>query len=709
MGEEHTHGYENAYFRKILESITDAFFALDSEWRFTYLNSEAEKILDRERDELLGKSLWEVFPEAVNLKFYAEYQKAVREQTVTEFEEYCGSLETWFKVKAYPMQGGLSVYFRDATRQKQLEEELSKSEERLRAVLVQYASDTISIVDAEGTISYETPGVEEALGCKSENRVGKSLFEFIAPDDIERVSEEFARLLESGGVSPRLEVRLRVSDGSLRYLEATGNNLLDDPRVGGIVISFRDITERKTLEEELKHQTLHDSLTGLPNRAMFEEYLQQAHARLERREGYVAVLFLDLDNFKLVNDSLGHEMGDQLLISVARRLENLLRPSDTIARFGGDEFIAVLEDLASPNEAAHIAERMGRELQRVPFVLDSEEIFVTASVGITLTSSAQEQPANLLRQADLAMYEAKHSGKARYAIFDTYMYDPALRHLQLGSDLTRAVTNGEFRLHYQPKVSLNPGVGQQRGVLGSRAPIVPASTGRSKIVAMEALIRWEHPEYGLMLPEEFFPVAEEGNLAVTIDKWVLEETCRQTREWREQGLLGDPPLLVCVNLSAGQFKNEGLVENIGRTLRENELDPSLLGLEISELVTMQDTDSARSILRELKALGVKLLIDDFGIGYTPLSQLRNFQLDYLTIDHSFAEILKRDPGGTEIVSGVTNLAHALGLVVIGQGIETASQFALLRELGCDMAQGNYISKPLQPEAAGALLARDPSW
>ena len=700
MREENEHRYGNGHFREIIESITEAFFTLDDNLRFTYVNPEAERLLNRRRGELLGKSIWEEFPEAVRLKFHAEYQKALRERRLVEFEEYYPPLERWFEIKASPIEEGLSVYFRDLNKQKQLEKDFRESEERLRAMLVQYSSDIVTIVDAEGTISYETPGVEKTLGYKPEDRVGRSLFEFVHPDDVGWVSREFAKLLESEGASPRLEVRLQAQDGTFHYLEVIGNNLLEDPMVGGLVINSRDVTDRKTLEEELKHQALHDSLTGLPNRAMLVEYLQQALARLDRREGYVAVFFLDLDNFKLVNDSLGHDIGDQLLIAVARRLEDFLRPSDTVARFGGDEFIVVLEDLNNIDEANQIAGRMVRDLKEVPFTLGSEEIFVTTSIGITFTDSAREQPANLLRQADLAMYEGKHGGKARCSVFNTGMEDPALRRLQLGNDLAQALVNGEFRLFYQPRASLNHGATRSRG---------PVPRHKSKIVAMEALVRWEHPRYGLMRPEEFLPVAEEIGSIVSIDRWVLEETCRQIREWREQDLIGDPPLLVCINVSAGQFEHEDLVENVGRTLQENGLAPSVLGIEISELVAKQAEKSAEIVLRELKALGVKLLIDDFGIGYTSLSQLRNFQLDYLTIDHSFAEVLKRDPAGTEIVSGVTDLAHALGLGVIAKGVETAGQFALLRELGCDMVQGNYLSKPLKPEEAGTLLTMDPSW
>lgn len=376
-------------------------------------------------------------------------------------------------------------------------------------------------------------------------------------------------------------------------------------------------------------------------------------------------------------------MGDQLLVSVAKRLNDCLRPGDSIVRFSGDEFTALLQDLPGIREAIRVTKRMISKLQGKPFDLNGQKVFVTASIGIAVNNSPREQPTSLLRKADLAMYKAKRSGKAHYAVFESSLEDPALRRRRIGEDLTQALEREEFRLYYQPRISLDTSLQQHLRVLGRPGTVTPTVTRESRIVGMEALLRWNHPEYGMMLPEEFLSIAEETGLIVSIDQWVLEESCRQVREWQDQGLLSGSPLLVSVNLSAGRFRNESLVQDVASVLGETGLKPSRLGIEITEGTTMHDAESATSVLRELKTLGVKLLIDDFGAGHSSLSNLKNFPVDYLKIDHSFVKGLKEDPGGTEVVVGIINLAHVLGIQVTAAGIETISQFSLLRALGAD--------------------------
>ncbi|MDQ4063308.1 MAG: bifunctional diguanylate cyclase/phosphodiesterase [Actinomycetota bacterium] len=376
-------------------------------------------------------------------------------------------------------------------------------------------------------------------------------------------------------------------------------------------------------------------------------------------------------------------MGDQLLVSVAKRLNDCLRPGDSIVRFSGDEFTALLQDLPGIREAIRVTKRMISKMQGKPFDLNGQKVFVTASIGIAVNNSPREQPTSLLRKADLAMYKAKRSGKAHYAVFESSLEDPALRRRRIGEDLTQALEREEFRLYYQPRVSLDTSLQQHLRVLGRPGTVTPTVTRESRIVGMETLLRWNHPEYGMMLPEEFLSIAEEIGLIVSIDQWVLEESCRQVREWQDQGLLSVSPLLVSVNLSAGRFRNESLVQDVASVLGETGLKPSRLGIEITEGTTMHDAESATSVLRELKTLGVKLLIDDFGAGHSSLSNLKNFPVDYLKIDHSFVKGLKEDPGGTEVVVGIINLAHVLGIQVTAAGIETISQFSLLRALGAD--------------------------
>jgi diguanylate cyclase (GGDEF)-like protein/PAS domain S-box-containing protein len=447
----------------------------------------------------------------------------------------------------------------------------------------------------------------------------------------------------------------------------------------------REIAERRELEEQLTHQAFHDPLTGLPNRTMFFDRLESALERARRRDTEVAVLFMDLDDFKVVNDSLGHEVGDQVLLTVAERLENCLLAEETLARFGGDEFTVLLEDVSHPSDAARAAERIGGAL-RAPFVLRGRERFVTTSVGISFGGRGGERPGDLLRNADLAMYQAKARGRNRHVVFEPVMGERALQRLELEGELRRALEREEFRLHYQPKVSLKSG----------------------EIVAMEALIRWEHPSRGLVSPAQFVPVAEEIDLIAPIGRWALEEACRQARRWQVQfpGML---PLKVCVNLSARQFQRPGVREEVEAALRESGLHPAALDLEITESVVMEDASATLATLRHLKGLGVNLAIDDFGTGYSSLSYLKRFPVDFLKVDRSIIQDIGEGPKAAAMASALVGLAHSVGARTIAEGVETEAQFVRLREVGYDFAQGYYFAKPLPSQAVGALIVEHPRW
>ena len=394
------------------------------------------------------------------------------------------------------------------------------------------------------------------------------------------------------------------------------------------------------------------------------------------------MLFLDLDGFKLVNDSFGHVVGDQLLLKVANRLETCVRPQDTVARFGGDEFTILLEDATEVNSATLVTKRIIEEL-RTPFILREQEVYVTASIGIVSRASERDLPEDLLRKADAAMYQAKARNKANYEVFEPNMNVPALQQLKLGSDLRRAVERQEFVVHYQPKVELETG----------------------KVVGMEALLRWEHPERGLVYPDEFIPLAEEMGIIVPVGQWISEETCRQARVWQER-YPRDLPLTVSMNLSARQLLHPELIQEVTRAILESGVDPSGLELEITESVIMEDEEVASSKLKELKSLGVQLTIDDFGTGYSSLAYLRYLPVDSIKIDKSFVDGLGQDSKDGLITSAMVSLAQTLGLSVVAEGVETVKQLRQLRKLGCDLAQGNYFSKPLTSEEASALVATE---
>ncbi len=523
-----------------------------------------------------------------------------------------------------------------------------------------------------------------------ENEVGNSpdeWFNRVHPADVAQVKVEIAAHQE--GVSPRFENEHRMlhKDGTYRWMLSRGLAVTDaDGKAYRMAGSQTDITGRKVAEEQLLHDAFHDALTGLSNRALFIDRLGQSIGRAKRRKDYqFAVLFLDIDRFKVVNDSLGHMVGDQLLISIAQRLEACLRPGDTVARLGGDEFAIFLDDVKDISDVTRVADRIQRELA-LPFKLSGQEIFTPASIGIALSATGYDRPEDLLRDADTAMYRAKALGKARHEVFDPAMRARAMERLQLETDLRRAIEREEIRLHYQPIVSLEAG-----GITG-----------------FEALVRWAHPQRGLVLPAEFITVAEETGLIIPIGWRVLGEACRQTRVWQER-FPASSRLSVSVNLSGKQFMQSDLIQRIGQILQETGLDARCLWLEITESVIMEHAESTVSLLSQLKGLGVQLDIDDFGTGYSSLGYLNRFPVDTLKVDRSFVSRMCVNEENAEIVRTILTLASNLGMDVIAEGVETAEQLEQLRALKCKYGQGYFFFKPVDSEAAEAMLAAQPHW
>jgi diguanylate cyclase (GGDEF)-like protein len=446
------------------------------------------------------------------------------------------------------------------------------------------------------------------------------------------------------------------------------------------VSQIQDVTERKVLEERLMSQAFHDTLTGLPNRHLLVNRL--AHALERTRRGgdrQAVVLFMDLDGFKVVNDSLGHDAGDHLLVLLAERLRRCLRPEDTLARFGGDEFVVLLEDVEDPGEAVRVAERITNELKG-PFVMNGRSLVASVSIGIAQGNARTKCPLDLLRDADTAMYRAKNE-HADYRVFDPAMYERALKRLELESDLRRGVENQEFVVHYQPIVHLETG----------------------ETWGMEALLRWEHPEQGLLEPSKFMAVFEESGLAVSTGERVLEEACCQAQWWQEQRPL-TPPLVVSVNLSAVQLERSDLARIVAEVLGKTGLDPRRLSLDVTETACIRILEERIATLDLLKELGVAVAIDDFGVGYSSLSYLKRLPADVLKIDRSFVRGVGEVEEDTAIVRMVVDLAHTLGMKVVAEGIEEWAQAALLAEMDCDMGQGFYFSRPLLPEAVPGFLA-----
>jgi diguanylate cyclase (GGDEF)-like protein/PAS domain S-box-containing protein len=547
--------------------------------------------------------------------------------------------------------------------------------------LVRHASDLITVIGPDGTITYQSPSIERLLGYDPERMVGRRFDDLLDPSDGDRVRELLLNAAAVARDQPEvLQCALVHRDGTPHQFEVNCTNLLADEHVGGIVLNCRDISERKAFEEQLTHQAFHDPVTGLANRALFAERVRHAIARTRREHQSVAVVFLDLDDFKTINDSLGHAAGDEVLVEVAKRLATSIRASDTAARFGGDEFALLLEDIEGVQEAADTADRV-LEALALPLPVAHKELSLRCSIGISVVSEGTPAGAEeLIRDADAAMYRAKRDGKGSYRLFEPEMHEGVLARLELRTDLQRAIATEQLELYYQPVVRIHDG----------------------SITGVEALLRWRHPERGMIAPDQFIPLAEETGLIVPIGRWVLREGCRHARRMRD-ALPPDAGLTMSINLSVKQLQHSDVIADVRDAVEEAGIDPSALTLEITETVLMADTDLAVARLRELKALGVNLALDDFGTGYSSLSYLSRFPVDILKMDRSFL-----CDGATPEMSGLASAVLALGttlkLDVVAEGIEQAEQWTSLRDLGCEFGQGFFFARPMNAEAALEHLA-----
>ncbi len=566
--------------------------------------------------------------------------------------------------------------------------------DELFQLITENAADMIAVVDGEGRRLYNSPAYEKVLGYSTQELSSSSSIDQIHPLDRERVLQAAAKA-RATGQGQRLEYRMRHKDGTWRILESSASPIQNtEGQRERLVIVNRDITERKRAEEMLAHTSFHDGLTDLPNRALFVDRLQHAVIRARRHSDYkFAVLFVDIDEFKVVNDSMGHSAGDDLLIQVAQRLAACFRETDTIARsggidsqpshdglarLGGDEFTVLLEDVFKPSDAIRVAQRIQERLA-APFEIKGQRIVIAVSIGITSSSGAYAEAEEMLRDAEIAMYRAKRAGKARCEVFDPAMHSSAVHRLKLETDLRLGIERGELIVYYQPIVSLTSG----------------------KIIGFEALSRWQRPE-GMVSPAEFIPVADETGLILPINKALLLEACTQLRSWQSQ-FDCDPPLTMSMNITPRQFALPDLAEGIGEMLKQTGVAPSTINLEIMETIAMGDADRALSVLHELKALGVRLSIDDFGTGYSSLSRLPRFPVDALKIDRVFISNMSTDHDSHEIVRLIVMLAHSVGLKVVAEGTETEEQIKELKRLNCEMAQGFLYSPPVSSQSASGLL------
>ncbi len=686
----------------LFESVRDAVIVAEANTgQIVLWNSTATQIFGYSQSEALRKR-WDVLvPERFKAQCragMARYRdtghgRYIDSHTVVELPALCKSGEeinieiSLSAIEPVPelLRGGsrrfVLAIIRDITERTQAEEALKESEERFRTAF-ENAPIGVALVDLDRRYLRVNRVLCEMLDYSEEELLEKTTQEVTHLDDRETSTAHVRRTLEGETGTFTLERRFVRADGHIVWVLSSVSLVRDsqgDP--SHFVCLYQDITERKELEEKLQHQAFHDSLTELPNRALFLDRLEHALARTSRGGGSAAVLFVDLDDFKAINDSLGHDAGNAVLVEVAERLKDSVRPGDTVARLFGDEFVVLLEMPTGAEEARRVAERIAKRLRR-PFDLDEREVFVIPSIGIALGKSDEDEPKEVLRHADLAMYAAKRHGKAQYEMYNPSMGTRAMEHMDLKRDLHRAVEREEFEVYYQPMIELR----------------------NNEIVSVEALVRWEHPTRGLLAATQFITLAEETGLIDQIGPWVLEESCRQVKEWQERySAKPGPPLGLCVNLSAREAQKPDLVDKIARVLRETGLDPCCLTLELSERITMY-TEYTNSKLRELKDLGVKLALDDFGAGYCSLVYLEHSLLDVLKIDRLFVHREREDPEEcATIISAVLSMARSLGLEAVVEGVETEDQLAKLKEMGCEMAQGYYFARPLRSETIERLL------
>jgi diguanylate cyclase (GGDEF)-like protein/PAS domain S-box-containing protein len=711
---------ERICVRNLLEATDEIIYFKDRQSRFIWLSTAWGKLSGRDPGELLGMTDFDVYNHDHAAEAYADEQEVIATGlpmvNKQEHETWPDRPDRWVSSTKMPLRDdngeiiGTFGISRDITRLVLAEEEatrksgdlalahaeISRIETQLRAVL-DTSADAIALYDANLRYQFVNSATERILGLDSAEILGRTDREIGRTHlELEQWETRIADVLTTGqscivdfslGTEPeRRDFQAHLA--AQREKEA-------GPPVG-VVTSTREVTELKRAQDELYHQAVHDPVTGLANRVLLMDRLAQALARMQRRPTQLVLLFIDLDQFKQVNDTFGHSAGDRLLVEIGRRLTGFSRHNDTVARFGGDEFVLIYDDVATDDDLHRVLARVMCSLAE-PFLDGGRELFVTASVGVVVTSDSQASPDDLLRDADAAMYQAKASGRNCYQFFDPVFRERASSRYALETELARALERQQFRLEYQPVFSLPD----------------------QQITGAEALIRWDHPQRGIVPPVEFIETAEDRGLIVPIGTWVLDEACRQLVEFSLERDPALPPLTMAVNVSGRQLCARDFVAVVRQTLDRHDLAPAQLCVEVTETALLQDIDDARDALVELAGLGVHVALDDFGTGYSSLAHLLKFPVDVIKIDRSFVSQLGTEGPGNQIVAAVTAMAHVLGMTVVAEGIETDAHLQHLVDLGCDNGQGYLLGRPMRPgrlhqllnpgsaEAGGAARAPEP--
>ena len=658
--------------KQLIDSTLDAVVTVDRDGRVIEWNPQAEAVFGLRATEVLGRPLP---PDVMPATAGAQRRRVEGLGRRADGEQFP------IEITIDPVGSGsdqtFTAFIRDISERRRAQDELERREQRFRAIVEKSWSGVVLLTQSLA-FSYAGASTERLLGYSERDLMGASILGFVHPRERQSARQLFANLLEAPSRELQGELRFLHKSGSWVWLEGFAQNLLHDPSVGAIVVNYRDITQRKATEKQLEYQAYYDALTGLPNRLLFRDRVVTAIAQAMRNRRALAVMYLDLDHFKLVNDGLGHSIGDKLLAQVAERLQASVRASDTISRLGGDEFTLLLNDVQSSDAVAGIARKILQSLAR-PFKAGGHELFVTASIGISIYPNDGSDVETLLKTADSAMYRAKELGRNQAQLFTASMNERYVRRLALEQSLHHALERRELELHYQP--------------VYDRA--------RRRPVSVEALIRWNHPTRGLVPPADFIPLAEETGLIVPIGEWVVREVCGQLRRWHDAGLTA---LKAAINISAPQLQQPAFTRIVADALQRNALPPSSLQVEITESVAVQNIELILQVLQELKSLGVGIAIDDFGTGQSSLLYLKRFPIDTVKIDQTFIRDVTTDDATAAIVSYVISLAHTLRFEVVAEGVETEEQFAFLRLNACDRLQGFLFSPAVPAGEIEALIA-----
>ncbi|KMY54250.1 hypothetical protein AC623_10155 [Bacillus sp. FJAT-27231] len=675
---------ESEQFEVVLKELTDVKYALDQsaivaitdqQGKILYVNEQFSKISKYSEEELLGQDHRILNSGYHPSSFFKEMWATIGTGRIWRGEVRNRAKDGsfyWVDTTIVPFlnENGKPYQYvsirNDVSSRKQIEEELRESEEKYR-LITEHSSDLVAVIDKQGNYRYVSPSHSCLVGYDLDVLASGQLFQYVHERDRKQLSAKLDKLAAKKKISVQLEFRIRTIRNEYKYMETKISPIFKNGEIESFVLAMRDVTERKESEQMVYHLAYHDTLTDLPNRRLFMQQLRKEIERAKKTSSQFAVMFLDLDRFKFVNDSWGHETGDFILTEAARLIKKSVRTTDLIARLGGDEFTILLRDVQNTEELERLAKRIQSNFQK-PLKVAEQQYTLSCSIGIARFPEHGEQPDELLNKADSALYFVKERGRNGYALFKTEMEEKSLERILLENEMRKAIELEQFHIDYQPKMDIT----------------------NNEVIGMEALVRWHHPELGRIPPNKFIPLAEETGLILPLGEWVLRHGCKQNKEWQ---LKGYKPLRISINMSVRQLAHPNIVGKIQEILTEIELDPELLELEVTESV-FADFDHAADTLQQLRDLGIHISIDDFGTGYSSFSYIKYLPVDTLKIDASFIRDIHHNEESQAIVQAVLTLARTLGMNVIAEGVESKEQLAILHEDGCNQGQGFLFSKPL---------------